>query len=512
MSRTAARLVAILCLHLAVPAWAANKLTRGPYLQLVTGNSAMVVWRTHDSAPCSLGIGPVGGARRTIDGATGTTCAIAVDGLLPGTTYAYVTLAGGDLLGSEATFRTDDPSAPFSFVAIGDHGDNISSSQAAVRDRMIALNPDFIVSVGDMIYSDGAAADFDPKFFTPYASLLRRVVFWPCLGNHDVRSSGGDPWRDAFYTPANNAAANEGYYSFDQGNAHFVVIDSNRSTSPGSSLHTFLDQDLAASHAAWKFVSFHHTIYSSGTHGSATGIRDDLRPLFDEYAVDIVFMGHDHDYERTVPLRDDKEVSPGEGTIYITTGGGGASLRTAGRSDFTAYAESEFHVTDVTVNGGMLRSEMVRSDGVVRDAVVLSKGSIVPCEGPNCCRSDAECDDQRPCTIDSCLAAGRCSHVPVGLDMVRTAIATGTSVEACADEPIPRRILRLVERAAVLVGRAETAKRAVRATRFVRIAARKVLRAARLARRAGGRGKIAQACADDLVARFDGARFECVKP
>jgi hypothetical protein len=512
MSRAAARLLAILCLQMAAPAWAANKLTRGPYLQLVTRNSATVVWQTHDSAACSLGIGPVGGTRRTIDGATGTTCAIAVDGLLPGTAYSYVTRAGGDLLGSEATFRTDDPGAPFSFVVIGDHGENTTSSQPAVRDRMVALHPDFIVSVGDMIYSDGAAADFDPKFFTPYASLLRRVVFWPCLGNHDVHTSGGGPWRDAFYTPANNVAGNEGYYSFDQGNAHFVVLDSNRSTSPGSSEYTFLDQDLAASDATWKFVFFHHTLYSSGTHGSATGIRDDLLPLFDEYAVDIVFMGHDHDYERTVPLRDDQEVAPGAGTIYITTGGGGASLRDMDRSDFTAYAESEFHVTHVTVNGGMLRSEMVRPDGVVRDAVVLSKGSTMPCEGPDCCQSDAECDDRRPCTIDSCLVSGSCSHAPVGLEMVRLAIAEGTNVEACTDEQVPRRISRLVVRAAALVGRAETARRPARAARFIRIAAGKLLRAARIAERAGARGDISQACADGLTAGFNGARFDCVQP
>ncbi len=511
MTRVCARLVAFALLAIEASAFA-NELTREPYLQLVTTSSATVVWQTEESAACALAIGPVGGARQTIDGDTGTTCAIAVDGLLPGTTYVYVTRAGAEVLGSEATFRTDDPTAPFSFVVVGDHGANTTSSQPAVRDRMVALHPDFIVSVGDMIYDDGAAEDFDPKFFAPYASLLRRVVFWPCLGNHDIRTDGGAPWRAAFYTPANNPDGNEGYYSFDQGNAHFVVIDSNRSTSPGSAQHTFLEQDLTASDATWKFAFFHHTIYSSGSHGSATGIREDLVPLFDQHGVDIVFMGHDHHYERTVPLLDDEPVAPGEGTIYITTGGGGASLRAVEGADFTAYAESEFHVTHVSVNGGMLSAEMVRPDGVVRDAVVLSKGSTVPCEGSDCCQSDAECDDQRACTIDSCLISGRCSYAPVGLDAVRMAIAEGMRVAACAEEQLPRRLTRLVTRAAALLGRVETAPRPALAARLVRRAERKLLRAAKLAERAGAREQISRACAGGLVASFGSARFECVRP
>src|SRR5262249_1821281 len=87
------------------------------------------------------------------------------------------------------------------------------------------------------------------------------------------------------------------------GNAHVAVIDSDESTSPGSPQYLFLDQDLGTSTAQWKFVAFHHTIYSTGAHGSNLPIQANLAPLFDAHGVDIVFMGHDHDYERTSPLR-----------------------------------------------------------------------------------------------------------------------------------------------------------------------------------------------------------------
>jgi hypothetical protein len=244
-----------------------------------------------------------------------------------------------------------------------------------VRDRMAATPADFILHTGDMIYDSGAAADFNPKFFTPYANLVRRLVFWPCPGNHDWETASGQPWRDAFYTPANNPAHSENYYSFDYGNAHVVVINSNDSTSPGSAQYNFLDADLAASSATWKFVAFHHTIYSNSSHGSNTGIRNNLVPLFDRRGVDIVLMGHDHDYERTKPLRANQIVAPGAGTVYVTTGGGGRDLYGAGQSSFTAYSESTHHFTRVAINGSTLALDMIRTDGVVRDSLTLVKGA-----------------------------------------------------------------------------------------------------------------------------------------
>src|SRR5207244_13250012 len=98
--------------------------------------------------------------------------------------------------------------------------------------------------------------------------LLRRLVIWPAIDDHDVRADGGAACRSTFYTPANNPARSENYYSFDFGIAHVVVLDTNASTSPGSAGYTVLDNDLRPSTATWNFVAFHDTIYSPGSHGS----------------------------------------------------------------------------------------------------------------------------------------------------------------------------------------------------------------------------------------------------
>jgi cysteine-rich repeat protein len=356
----------------------AATLTRGPYLQLLTSGSVTVVWNTDVPAACALDIGPVGEATTVVSGATGAVCALEVSGLSPGTEYRYTPFGDGIALDEPSTFHTDDPARPFSFFVLGDSGCGCSA-QRAVAARMLAAPADFILHTGDMIYENGEAEDFDPRFFVPYRDLLRRVVLWPSRGNHDVRTANGAPWRDAFWTPANNAAGTEDYYSFDYGNAHVVVLDSNANTTPGSAQHEFLDQDLAASTARWKFVVFHHTIYSGALHGSDLDIRADLTPVFDRHRVDMVFMGHDHDYERTLPLYADTVVAPGAGTVYVTTGGGGKELYDVEAGRRTAYAESAYHVTRVAIDGDTLDLNMIRSDGAIRDTMSLTKAAAVAC-------------------------------------------------------------------------------------------------------------------------------------
>ena len=80
-------------------------------------------------------------------------------------------------------------------------------------------------------------------------------------------------------------------------------------------------------------------------HGGELELRDQLVRSSTRHGVDLVLMGHDHDYERTLPLRADQVVAPGAGTVYVTTGGGGASLTPSRTSAFTAYAESAYHFT-----------------------------------------------------------------------------------------------------------------------------------------------------------------------
>ena len=498
-------------------------LRRGPYLQLLTARSVTVVWNTDVPAECSLSIAPVGATGVTFIGERATVCAITADGLRPGAAYRYVPNADGVPLRDASTFHADDPGAAFTMLVLGDSGDP-GPDQDAVRDRLLATPADLIVHTGDMVYPNGAADDFDPAFFIPYADLLRQMVLWACRGNHDIRTDGGQPWRDAFYTPANNGAASEDYYSFDHGNAHIVVLDSNADIAPGSVQYAFLDADLHASAATWNVVVFHHPVYSSGiVHGSALALRANLVPLFDAHGVDLVFSGHEHNYERTLPLRGGDVVPPGGGTVYITTGGGGRGLYLLPElAYFTAYGESVRHFVRAAVDGDTLTEEMIDAGGAVHDRTTLVKdarASTTSTTGtttstrttttattsspgntetttttmtapPSC----GNCDDGDACTIDRCTAAGDCRHDPVDLEALRERIQNVFPADACAGQRLPARLLRRLNGSRAQIGAAIASTKRSTARRLVVRAFRR-LRKARHFLEANVASRLSPACA-----------------
>jgi hypothetical protein len=97
-------------------------------------------------------------------------------------------------------------------------------------------------------------------------------------------------------------------------------------------------------------------------------------PLYDKYGVDIVWGGHIHTYERTLPLRDGKAVEKG-GVVYMITGGSGGDLENAAptRSAFTAKVLRAHHYCYVVVNGKSLRMEAYDLDGRLFDWLELHK-------------------------------------------------------------------------------------------------------------------------------------------
>ncbi len=257
----------------------------------------------------------------------------------------------------------------------GLHGSWLAPAWEHAKHQMRALNPDFVLHLGDVIYSKGEASKYDPYFFEPYRDLIDRAPVFPSLGNHDYGTDSGQPYLDAFYLPANNPAGAERYYSFNWGEAHFVALDSMQPYTPDSAMTQWLATDLAASTAKWKFVFFHHAIYSSGPHGLhdpyVRPMRDALAPLFERYGVDIVFNGHDHDYERSTPRRDYPPDS--HAVVYVVSGGGGAGLYPVGSSAFTAYSAMVHHTVQVQVDGCILSLRAIDTTGAVFDQIALGK-------------------------------------------------------------------------------------------------------------------------------------------
>jgi acid phosphatase type 7 len=348
-------------------------LTRGPYLQSVSATSAILVWRTAAPGSSHVDYG-VGGYTTSLDLPNPTTeHVVALTGLIAGTEVIYRVWTDSVELAS-GSFRTAAaPDQPFSFAVIGDSGTG-SRDQYAVADRTVALDPQLVLHTGDVVYPDGQATGYDPFFFQPYQTLAKRAPIYPVLGNHDYHSQRGQPYLDAFYLPQNNPSNTERYYSFDWGNAHFTALDFN--TGPDAKQLAWLKNDLSATDKTWKFVFYHQAIYSSGPHGYeewAPAKRALLAPIFEQNKVDVVFNGHDHDYERTQPIN---------GVLYIVSGGGGGPLYQVKPQSFSAYAETTYHTVFATLDGCTLTLQAIKPDGMVFDATKLEKICAAPTPEP----------------------------------------------------------------------------------------------------------------------------------
>lgn len=322
------------------------------------------------------------------------TYAATLEGLPLNTPVSYEVMSAGRSL-RKATFLTrKPPNQPLHFIVTGDIG-NDSPEQRAIAYQMAQTDPEFLMICGDLVYQRGRLSQYLTNFWPIYANLsttglktgaplMQSVPFYPALGNHDVekadlasmpdafaafyffhppRNAPSGPWTTDIPGPADQVstfkqtATSAGYphlslYSFDNGPAHFLVIDSNRyAAARDPAYQDWIRQDLAQSTATWKFVFFHHPPFNSNPKHAGHQKMRLLVPLFEAGKVDVVFSGHVHDYQRSKPLWfqprfplpakasgpipgtfqfdenfDGQTHTEPDGIVYIITGAGGASL------------------------------------------------------------------------------------------------------------------------------------------------------------------------------------------
>lgn len=372
-------LLCMACATLSEHTFAAT-LTRGPYLQSTSTTSVTVVWKTRPAATTTLEYGTTLGYGTAVSSGPDTIHAVTLANLAPATRYYYRVREGLVLLasGKEHYFETAPTSGGLRAALFGDSGKG-STTQMDMARRIREQRIDLLIHLGDIVYDAGEEKYYDSRFFKPYDGLLRHTPVFTTLGNHDVATQSGAPYFANFYLPtANSFDGSEKHYSFDWGDTHFVTVNSNALT---SSVASWLATDLAASTKRWKVVFFHHATYSCGYHGTNSGVLSLIVPVLEAQNVDIVFAGHEHDYQRTFPIRagttrlqgNDRDYVNPEGPLYVITGGGAGVRATANTCWFTNVALSVPHVTRFQIAGDLLYLDAVDSTGTRIDAMSIRK-------------------------------------------------------------------------------------------------------------------------------------------
>ena len=308
-----------------------------------------------------------------------------------------------------ATFRTAPCGrAPFRFTSFGDLATPVTAWVLSYGQSAFAVQaveqfaPLFHLLNGDLCYAN-LNPTVQPTVWADFgnnnqASAANRP-WMPCPGNHEIEFYNGEQGFTSYLTryslPHNGTRFPGRWYSFQVGTVLFISLQAddvifqdggpfvggpaplvpaastgNATIEPGTSFYIhgwsggeqtrWLEQTLREASKDddidWIVVQMHQDALSSSKtgNGSDLGIRQAWLPLFDKYGVDIVVCGHDHDYERSFPVRGfnhnvgqdiatgapvdtfqpnpvvdatnpDGSINTGKGTIHLILGGGGTS-------------------------------------------------------------------------------------------------------------------------------------------------------------------------------------------
>jgi acid phosphatase type 7 len=215
-------------------------------------------------------------------------------------------------------------------IAAGDIADCRSlgdeKTAALVRDL-----PGTIATLGDNAYRAGSSQEFAACYDPTWGTEKDRTR--PAAGNHDYETRNARGYFDYFGEAAGNRG--EGYYSYDLGAWHIVVLNSNCEQVGGCEANSrqgrWLRADLAADPATCTLAYWHHPLFSSGKeHGGHEAMRSFWQALYDVGA-DVVLSAHEHHYERFAPQDPDGRFDRKRGIQQFVVGTGGSSHYGFGR-------------------------------------------------------------------------------------------------------------------------------------------------------------------------------------
>jgi len=221
------------------------------------------------------------------------------------------------------------PERTFVLVGAGDIASCKNPEGARATAKLIEHIPGTVFAAGDLAYEKGSADDFKNCYDPAWGRFKERTK--PALGNHEYV----DPAASGYfqYWGAQAGPVGKGYYSYDLGAWHIVVLNTNCSAkdlggcAAGSPQETWLRADLAEHPEACILAYGHHALFSSGVF-KKHAVHPELKELWEDlYAAhaDLVLAGHEHSYERFAPQDPEGNADPVHGIREIVAGTGGRS-------------------------------------------------------------------------------------------------------------------------------------------------------------------------------------------
>jgi len=323
---------------------------------------------------------------------------VVVTGLDYDSTYYYKVGSWEDGYSGIYSFRTRpaDPDATVTFAWFGDQDTRRGNENVleALLDHGTRFH--FWLVVGDLSYADGRGSDWDTYGDMVQEAAARFPTMFT-IGNHEnegwyVEGAGYEAFLARWRNGENSE--NQHWWSVDFGPMHLAHLSSEHEMEPDSPQIVWLRSDLEEANLPenrllrpWVIVTVHRPPYSSGAHGSDMRMRRGIQDLVREFNVQVVFSGHDHNYERILPAHDGEvtlqkegsvrdpylyevhnENGPGMDAVHVVAGSGGRGTRACRNQAFTAGDCLEEHGYNVVeVNRKQMTMRFHDTRGRVRD-------------------------------------------------------------------------------------------------------------------------------------------------
>jgi len=240
-----------------------------------------------------------------------------VTGVAAGTTTIHARARG--MVASASVTVTARPSSAV-LVGAGDIASCSSSGDEATAKLLDAI-PGTVFAAGDLAYENGSINEFNSCYSPSWGRHKARTR--PSPGNHEYQTFGASGYYEYFGAAAGDP--DKGYYSYELGPWHIIVLNSNLRVEAGSPQEQWLREDLANSSVRCTLAYWHHPRFSSGAdHGDNPAMQPLWQALY-ERGVEVVVSAHDHIYERFAPQTPAGAVDMAKGIRQFVVGTGGGS-------------------------------------------------------------------------------------------------------------------------------------------------------------------------------------------
>jgi hypothetical protein len=261
------------------------------------------------------------------------------------------------------------PERTFVLVGAGDIASCKYPEGARATAKLIEQIPGTVFAAGDLAYETGSAEEFKNCYDLMWGRFKDRTR--PALGNHEYVDSTASGYYQ--YWGGQAGPRGKGYYSYELGDWHIVVLNTNCDAkglggcAAGSTQETWLKEDLAKHPRACILAYGHHALFSSGVF-KKHAVHPELKQIWEDlYAAhaDLVLAGHEHSYERFAPQDPEGNADPVHGIRQIVAGTGGRS------HDLLGFATPNSEVRDwdtygvlkLTLTSGKYTWEFIPEEG-----------------------------------------------------------------------------------------------------------------------------------------------------